>query len=319
MARAGDVERAAGRTLWRGLLVAAVGAGYVVWWIATGYFELAPGEQAVVLRLGKQARTEEAPGWHLLHLPRPIETLDIVKTGTRHRIEFGDVDAQQPDKLDESAMQTGDNNLVLVEFVVQYRVGRPFEALYRVTKDEDLLWDVAQAAMREVVGRDTADGVLVERKREIGLEAADLMQAMLDQYEAGLVIESVQIQDAQPPSALRAVFSDALAAGQDKNRQMNEAQGYANEVVPKARGEAAELEAGARAYRSSRVSEATGEAARFRAIAAEYKRSPQITRKRLYLETLEAVLPAAEKIVAEPGSATLLPYLGLDRAREEKR
>ena len=313
-----DVERAVGGALWRWLLLAGAVAGYVVWWVATGYYELAPGEAAVVLRLGAYARTETREGVQLLRFPQPIETFAIVKTGVRQRVEFGDVDTKDPEKLDETAMQTGDNNLVLVEFIVQYRVGKPFESLYRVTPSEDTLWDVAQAAMREVVGRDTVEGVLVDRKSAIAQDAADLMQKMLDAYETGLLVESVQIQDAQPPPALRAAFNDAQAARQDENRQVNEAQGYANEVVPRARGEAAELTASAAGYHRMRVSEAAGEAARFRALAAEYQRAPAVTRKRLYLETMEAVLPAAEKVIAAPGSATLLPYLQLDRAREGK-
>lgn len=309
---------AAGRSPWRGLLAALVAGAGIVWWAATGYYELAPGEAAVVLRLGALARVETREGIHFLHAPQPIEQRRIVKTGARKRIEFGDVDAKDPELLDETAMQTGDNNLVLVEFVVQYRVGKPFEALYGMTERDDTLWDVAQAAMREVVGRETVDGVLVDRKTAIAQEAADRMQQMLDLYQSGLVIESVDIQDAQPPVSLRAAFNDAQAARQDKTRQVNESQGYANEVVPRARGEAAESLAAAEGYRRARIAEASGEAARFRALAAEYARAPRVTRKRLYLETLEAVLPKAEKIIAEPGSATLLPYLSIGRARGEK-
>jgi membrane protease subunit HflK len=307
------------RSPWRWLLAALALGGVAVWWLATAYYELAPGEAAVVLRLGALARVETREGIHFLHAPRPLETLRVVKTGVRKRIEFGDVDATDSERLEESAMQTGDNNLVLVEFAVQYRVGRPFEALYRLEENEDTLWDVAQAAMREVVGRESVDGVLVDRKSAIAQDAADRMQEMLDLYESGLVVESVDILDAQPPAALRAAFNDAQAARQDKTRQVNEAEGYANEVVPRAHGEAAELTATAAGYRSARVAEAGGEAARFRALAAEHARAPLVTRQRLYLETLEAVLPDAELIVAEPGA--VLPYLPIERsrAREGKR
>jgi len=308
--------RAAGGSRRRRALALFALAAYAAWWGASGYYELEPGEEAVVLRLGAHARDERAPGVHFLHFPAPIEHLDVVKTGVRQRIEFGDVDATDAAKLEESTMQTGDNNLVLVEFVVQYRVGRPFEALYRMRDDEDLLWDVAQAALRQVVGRESIDAVLFGRKDGIAQDAAELMQAMLDAYEAGLAIESVQIQNAQPPAPLRAAFNDAQAARQDHTRRVNDAQGAANEVVPRARGAAAELDAGARAYRDSRVAEATGEAAYFRALVPEYKRAPEVTRKRLYLETLEAVLPAAEKVIAPPG--VVLPYLPLERARAGK-
>ncbi len=300
-----------GRSLSIGLVGLALLVGGAVWYGATAYYELAPGEAAVVLRLGAYERTETRQGIHFLSLPRPLEELSVVNVGERKRIEFGDVDATEPEKVNETAMQTGDNNVVLVEFAVQYRVGRPFESRYLASEPDDTLWDVAQAAMREVVGRDTVDGVLIDRKSAIAGDAAELMQQMLDHYESGLIVESVQIQDAQPPKTLRASFNDALGARQDRTRQVNEAQGYANEIVPKARGEAAELTASAAAYRRTRVAEATGEAARFKKIVVEYQRAPQITRKRLYLETLEAVLPAAEKVVAERGSATVVPYLPL--------
>jgi membrane protease subunit HflK len=316
---AGDpVERSARRTVRRigiGLLLLG---GLAAWEALTGYYQLNAGEAAVILRLGRYERTEDREGPQLM-LPFPIETRDVVHVGVSQRRDFGDAEGADAARSAETAMQTGDNNIVLVEFVVQYRVGKPFEALYGMAGRDDMLWDVAQAAMREVVGRESVDGVLVDRKTAIAQEAADRMQQLLDLYKSGLVIESVDIQDAQPPLALRAAFNDAQAARQDKNRQVNEAQGYANEVVPRARGEAAELIAGAAGYRGARVAEAGGEAARFRALAAEYALAPRVTRKRLYLETLEAVLPAAEKIVAEPGSATLLPYLSIDRAREGRR
>jgi membrane protease subunit HflK len=293
------------RRLAIGLVVlAALGA----WEVLTGYFQLNAGEEAVILRLGRYARTADREGPHL-KLPYPIETHQVVHVGVSQRREFGDVDAAEGERHPETAMQTGDNNIVLVEFVVQYRVGNAFDLLYRVAESDALLEEAAQAAMREVVGRYTIDGVIGERKGAVAPETADLLQEILDRYEAGIAVEDVELQEVQPPRAVREAFDDVLAASQDRNRAVNESEGYANEVVPRARGEASELLAAAQGYRAAKVADATGETARFLALATEYQRAPAITRKRLYLETMEAVLPEADKLIVEPGSGMLLPYL----------
>jgi len=214
-------------------------------------------------------------------------------------------------------MQTGDNNIVLVEFVVQYRVGNPFDRLYRVADSERLLAEAAQAAMREVVGRYTIDGVIGERKGAVASEAAELLQELLDRYQAGIEVTSVQLQEVQPPPLVRAAFDDVIAAAQDRDRQIQEARGYENEVLPRARAESRELESAAAGYREAKVSEARGEAARFNSIYEEYRRAPAVTRRRLYLEAMEEVLPKVEKVIIEPGTATLLPYLpAMPRSRD---
>ena len=308
---AGDpVERSARRAVRRiGLALLLLG-GLAAWLVFTGYYQLNAGEQAVILRLGQYERTEDREGPHVM-LPFPIETRDVVHVGVSQRREFGDVEAQEGDRLAATAMQTGDNNIVLVEFVVQYRVGNPFEQLYRVAESDVLLEEAAQAAMREVVGRYTVDGVIGERKGAVASEAAELLQELLDRYHAGIAVEDVELQEVQPPRAVREAFDDVLAANQDRNRAVNEAEGYANEVVPRARGEASELVAAAQGYREAKIADASGAAARFLSLAAEYEKAPAITRKRLYLETMEAVLPDAEKLIVEPGSGAVLPYLPL--------
>jgi membrane protease subunit HflK len=306
---AGDsVERGAGRTVRRlGIGVLLLG-GLAAWVAATGYYQLNAGEAAVILRLGRYERTEDREGPHLM-LPVPIETRDVVHVGVSQRRDFGDAAGGDASRLAETAMQTGDNNIVLVEFVVQYRVGNPFDQLYRVVDSERLLAEAAQAAMREVVGRYTIDGVIGERKGAVASEAAELLQELLDRYQAGIAVEAVELQEVQPPGPVREAFDDVLAASQDRNRAVNEAEGYANEVIPRARGEASELIASGHGYRAAKIADATGEASRFLALATEYQKAPGVTRKRLYLETLEAVLPAAEKVILEPGTA--LPYLPL--------
>jgi membrane protease subunit HflK len=310
-----EVERRASRTVRRIGLAFLLLAGIGVWFFFSGWYTLNPGEQAVILRLGKFARIETQEGFRL-KLPTPIETYDTVHVSVSQQREFGDVSATEGAKLSETAMQTGDNNIVLVEFVVQYRIGQPFYNLYRVSESEALLEEAAQAAMREVVGRGTIDGVLSERKGIIQTEAAELLQAIMDGYEAGVTVEDVELQDAQAPAAVRDAFDDVIAANQDRNRAVNEAEAHANEVVPRARGEAAEVIAEARGYREAKIAEATGSASRFLALLEEYEKAPAITRKRIYLETMEEVLPKAEKLIIEPGS--VLPYLPLGRNGVER-
>ena len=314
-----DVERGALRTVRRVGLLLLLLIGVGVWWGVTGFYQLTTGEAAVILRLGRYARTETRPGPHL-HLPQPFETRDVVHVGVSQRREFGNVDATDPEGVAETAMQTGDNNIVLVEFVVQYKVGDPFQQLYRVADSEEILGEAAQAAMREVVGRESIDGVIGDRKGAVASEAAELLQQLLDRYQTGIAVEDVELQQVEAPAAVRQAFTDVLSANQDRNRTVNEAEGYANETLPKARAEAAELRASAQGYRDAKIAEAEGDAGRFLAVLEQYEKAPAITRKRLYLETMEAVLPDAEKIVVQPGTGPVLPYLPLEKgAAKEAR
>lgn len=302
-----EVERGAGRLVRRLGVGFLLLAGLAAWQGLTGVYQLNPGEAAVILRLGAHARTELREGLHA-HLPWPIESRDVVHVGVSQRRNFGNVEAKEGELLAETVMQTGDNNIVLVEFVVQYRIRDPFENRYRVAEGDELLGEAAQAAMREVVGRNTIDGVLSGRKDIIASEAEELLQMLLDHYETGIVVTDVELQDAQAPVPVREAFSDVIGANQDRTRSINEAEAYANEVVPRARGEASEVLAAAQGYRDAKIAAARGEAARFLALTVEYTKAPAITRKRLYLETMEAVLPETEKLIVEPGTS-VLPYL----------
>jgi len=307
------LERRAGRTVRRAGIVVLLLIGIGVWCGLTGYYQITAGEAAVILRLGRFARVETREGPHL-HLPAPLETRNIVHVGVSQRREFGNVDASEPDAVAETAMQTGDNNIVLVEFVVQYKVGDPFQQLYRITDPSAVLDEAAQAAMREVVARESIDGVLGDRKGAVASDAAELLQELLDRYQSGIAVEDVELQQVEAPNAVRQAFTDVLSANQDRNRAVNEAEGYANETLPKARAEAAEVRASSLGYRDAKIADAQGDAGRFLAVLTEYEKAPAITRKRMYLETMEAVLPDAEKLVVEPGTATVLPYLPLGSA-----
>jgi membrane protease subunit HflK len=306
------VRRRVGRTLVDALVgfaaLAALGA-----WAYTGFYQLGPGEAAVILRFGAHSRTESREGLHW-HLPAPIESHATLRTGVVQREDFGSARARGEGGETESAMQTSDNNIVQLGFVVQYRIQNAFQARYRLAEVSQTVRDAAQAALREVVGRNSIDDVLSEKRGAVQAEALEVLQEILDRYESGLFVEDVQLQEVQAPPPVRQAFDDVLAASQDRSRKVNEAQGHENEVIPRARAEAAEILAEADAFRDTRIAQARGEADRFVALLAEYEKAPAVTRKRLYLETMETVLPDVEKLIAPPGATAVVPWLPLGSA-----
>ena len=312
------VSRQVGRRLanWTVLVASLAVLGT---WGFFGYYELDPGENAVILRMGRYARTVTTPG-PKLHLPPPLESHEIVRVAEAQREEFGQTQDQPETETArlEAGIQTKDNNVVQVRFSVQYRIKDAFFSRYRVAQPRETVRDAAQAAIREVVGRTGIDGVLYEQKAAVASEAQQILQQILDRYETGLEIDEVNLEDVQPPAAVREAFGDVISAIQDKSRAVNEAEGYANEILPKARGQATEVRQAAQGYHDSKIALATGEAARFQALEAEYRKAPEVTRKRLYLETMEAVLPDVEKVIIQPGTQ-VLPYLPIGRDGREPR
>lgn len=307
------VKRSVRRTLAGFTLFLVVAAAVGAWgWL--GLYTLKPGQAAVELVLGQHSRTVVQDGLHWM-LPPPLGHRDIVEFQELRNEDFGfrgDEDAETPrSAIIEATMQTADNNIVRVPFAVQYDIKDPFFAEYRIAERNLVVRDAAQAAMREVVGHMTVDGVMREKKALVTEESARILQDVLDRYESGVRVKSVELQDVQPPAGVRAAFDDVVAASQDAERLVNEAEGYRNELLPQAGAQAAELVAAAGAYRDAKVSEATGEAQRFKALVAEYAKAPEVTKKRLYLETMEAVLPKVEKVIIEPGTTQVLPYLPL--------
>lgn len=311
-----SVRRSVTRTLVN-LTILALSVALLAAWAYFGFYQLEPGQAAVILRFGKYVRTEGDPGlrWHL---PPPIESHEIVNVASIDREEFGtrvaDPVAADAEERSEATMQTSDNNIVHVGFVVQYRIKDAFKSRYRVASPREILRDAAQSAVREVVGRHSIDGVLSAERGSVELESEESLQATLDHYESGLEVIGVELQDVSPPPAVRPAFDDVLAAIQDRNRAVNEAEGYANEVLPKARAEAIETVESARGYQEARVAEATGEAERFRAMALEYRKAPDVVRTRLFLEAMEEILPDVHTVIVDPGTA-VVPYLPLDALR----
>ena len=306
-----SATRTVGNLLFLGIALAALGG-----WGYLGLFQLQPGQAVVLLRLGAHYGTISEAGLHWT-LPPPIVTREVLNVEEVQNQDFGlasEGEARdEQELLHEASMQTSDNNIVRVSFSVQYRIKDAFAARFRLKDPVPVVRDAAQAAMREAVGRMTVDGVLRERRAALTAEVRELLQDILDSYEAGLDIQAVELQDVQPPVAVRAAFFDVVEAGQDAIRVVNEAEGFRNELIPGARAEATELLEAAKGYREAKIAEATGEGARFSAIAAEYRKAPRVTKKRLYLETMEQVLPDVQKVIIEKGTTNVLPYLPLGR------
>jgi membrane protease subunit HflK len=316
------VRRSVARTLGNGLFYLSV-LGILGAWLSLGFFTLKPGEAAVLIAFGQHLETRMEDGLQFTW-PPPIVQREILNVSEVQNQDFGmrgegDVEGTeggppaQEAQVREAAMQTSDNNIVHVSFSVQYQIKDAFLALFKLEDVDSVVRAAAQASMREAVGRMTVDGVLRERRAALTAETAELMQEILDSYDSGLDIDSVQLQDVRPPTEVQAAFDDVIAANQDANRLVNEAEGFRNEKIPNARGEASELIEQAYGYRDAKIAEAEGEANRFLALLAEYKKAPVVTKKRLYLETMEQVMPKVQKVIIESGTTNVLPYLPLGR------
>lgn len=285
-------------------------------WLATGIYQVNPSEIGVVLRFGRVVTTT-SPGLHW-HLPWPIEVVlkPPVTRVLKAEVGFRTLDPGPPARYrkvtEEARMLTADGNIVEVDFVVQYRIQDPVAYLFNVIDPLEALRDLAESAMREVVGRTTIDDALTEGRMAVQTASQELLQEALDTYSAGIAVTTVKLQDVVPPGPVQDAFKDVINAEQDRERMINEAQGFANDILPKARGSAAQLINEAEGYAEAIVQVAEGEAQRFELVRREYAKAKDVTRKRLYLETLEEVLPRVDKFVIEGGDAgRTLPLLPL--------
>jgi membrane protease subunit HflK len=291
-------------------------------WLLSGIFIVGPDERGVVLRFGKVVReADSGPGYHL---PWPVEEVLKPSVTQIRKEEFGfrtvslGPPARYMDQDDEALMVTGDENIVKLQFIVQYRVKQTANGatdfLFNVRDPKQSVRDAAEAAMREIIGRNKIDDALTEGKDRIQNDAQVLMQEILDDYGAGLEVAAVKLQDVDPPDQVADAFKDVISAQQDRERLINESRGYANDVVPKARGQAAQLLNEAEAYAQAKVREAEGAASRFVALQSEYAKAVEVTRTRLYLETMEEVLGRANMLVLdEAAGKQVVPYLPLDQ------
>ncbi len=290
-------------------------------YLASGIFIVGPDERGVVLRFGEVVReVGPGPGYHL---PWPIEQVLKPSVTQIRKEEFGfrTVDVGPPARYrsidPEALMLTGDGNIVKLEFIVQYRVkpepNAAMDFLFNVRDPRSTLRVAAEAAMRQVVGSNKIDDALTDERERIQFEAQEMMQLILDDYRSGIDVVTVQLQDVQPPDEVSDAFKDVISAEQDKERMINEARGYANDVVPKARGQAARLINEADGYRQAKIQRATGESERFLALYEEYAKAQNITRTRLYLEAMEEILPGVDKVLIDESVSQVVPYLPLDR------
>lgn len=300
-------------------------------WAFSGLYKAEPGESAVILRFGAFDRTRTIEGWWF-HMPPPIESHELVNTGQLRTESFGSRPSEstpgQPGDAGEfeiaremkrDAIQTVDSNIVNLAYELQYKVGDPYAYRFSMADPGAVLHDATEAAMRSVIGKRTIDAVLSQDRSEIESEARALLGRMLSSYvtdvghESAFTVGRINLEKPEAPDAVREAFADVVSAGQDEKRSSLEASGDAQEIIQRAQSEAAELREQAEAYKRSKIIEAQGEATRFEALVTEYQLAPEVTRRRLYLETMEEILPSIEKMVVEPNTVNMLPMLPLGR------
>ena len=297
-----------------GYLAALFSTAALLLWALFGFFTVDASERAVMFRLGKPNGIQ-SPGL-VWHMPL-IEDYRIVSLTEVRRVEVGFRNDAKRKDLRESLMLTGDLNIIDMQFVVQYALNDPerflFENRFANRRAEDVVKQVAETAMREVAGKSQIDFVLYEGRESIADETKQTMQSILDRYKTGIEVREVAIQNVQPPDQVQDAFEDAIKARQDKERKINEGKAYANDILPRSQGQAARFLEDAEAYRQSTIAKAAGDTDRFLLVGEQYALAPAVTRRRLYLETLEEVMGRARKVMIDnPGSGNLV-YLPLDK------
>ncbi len=291
--------------------MAALGVALLVW-IVAGMYVIKEAEEGVVLRFGKYSHTL-SPGFNWA--PKFIDEVTVIDVnrvrftaiGFRHQ---GNTPVSLPN---EALMLTADENIVDIQFAIQYVIRNPADFVLQVVNPELTLRQAIESAIREVVGRSAMDDVITEQRDRVANEVHILAQMIIDRYRTGLQIESVNMQDAQPPSQVQEAFLDAIKAREDQERIINEAKAYAADVVPKARGEADAIHERALAYKQRIIAQADGEASRFEKVLNEYRKAPEVTRERLYLETIESVMANTSKVLIDIEGGNNLIYLPLDQ------
>ncbi|MHB8535985.1 MAG: FtsH protease activity modulator HflK [Sulfuricaulis sp.] len=294
-----------------GLVVVAA----LVIWLLSGFYIVNQGERGVVLRFGKEAEiTDAGLRWHL---PYPIESVEKVNVEKVSTIEIGyrsNPRTGSKSKVPKEAlMLTQDENIIDIEFAVQYKIKNAADYLFDVRDPETTIIQATESAVREVVGRSTLDFALTEGRDQVARGARDVLQEILDKYKTGVQIVTVETQKAQPPDEVKPAFDDAVKAREDEQRLINEAEAYANDVIPRARGAAARVLQQADGYKASVIAHADGDALRFTQVAREYAKAPVVTRERMYIDTMEQVLSNTTKIFVDQKNGNNLIYLPLDK------
>jgi membrane protease subunit HflK len=293
----------------------------VLIWLASGFYRVLPDEQGVVLQFGKYTTTTQ-PGLNY-HFPYPIERVLTPKVTKVNRVEIGY--RQSPDNRttqirdvpEESLMLTGDENIVDIDFSVFWIINDAGKFLFNVQVPELTIKSAAETSMREVIGQSKIQSIFTEGRTEIEDKARVLIQSILDDYEAGVTITQVQTQKADPPNEVIDSFRDVQAARADLERQRNEAEAYANDIIPRARGEAEEILQNAEGYKQKVIADSEGKAARFLSIQSEYAKAPVVTKQRIFYETMENVFSEMDKVIIDKAGQSVVPYLPLPELKKK--
>ncbi len=297
-----------------------VGAGVIVAavvgiWLASGFFMVQEGQTAVILQFGKfKYATGPGINWRM---PWPVQSAEVVNLSAVRSVEVGRSTSIKDSNLKDSSMLTQDENIIDVRFTVQYVIQDASEFLFFNKTDrggdEELVTQAAETSVREIVGRNKMDAVLYESREQIAQQLAKSIQAILTAYKTGIRVLSVNVQSVQPPEQVQAAFDDVNKASQDRERAISEGQAYANDILPRAKGTAARLKEESEAYRSRVVAQAEGDASRFRSVQTEYAKAPQVTRDRIYLETMQQIYSNSTKVLVDARQGNNLLYLPLDK------
>ncbi len=286
-------------------------------WIGSGFYIVDASQRGVVLRFGKQVETTEAgPRWHL---PFPIESVEIVNLSQVRTVEVGYRDNVKNKVIKEALMLTDDENIIDIQFAVQYFLSDPGEYLFNNRMPDENVRQAAETAIREVVGKNKMDYVLYEGREQVAAAATKLIQDILNRYKSGILISKLTMQNAQPPEQVQAAFDDAVKAGQDRERQKNEGQSYANDVIPRASGAAARLIQESQGYKQSVIANAEGDVSRFKQVLIEYEKAPAVTRERMYLDMMQQVMGNVSKVMVDQKGGNSMLYLPLDKLIESTR
>ncbi|HYD81518.1 MAG TPA: FtsH protease activity modulator HflK [Paucimonas sp.] len=294
-----------------GIGVVVVAVIVLFLWLVSGFFIVQEGQTGVVLTFGRYSHT--TPAGFNWRWPYPIQSHEIVNVSQVRTVEVGYRGNVKNKQARESLMLTEDENIIDIQFAVQYKLKSAAEWVFSNREPEDTVKQVAETAIREVVGKSKMDFVLYEGREKVAIDVHQLMQQIADRYQTGVQITNVTMQGVQPPEQVQTAFDDAVKAGQDRERQKNEGQAYANDVIPRARGAASRLLQESEAYRARVIANAEGDAARFKQILAEYQKAPAVTRDRMYLDTMQQIFTNTTKVLMESKSGNNLIYLPLDK------
>ena len=280
-------------------------------WLASGFYIVDASSGGVVLRFGRYVETTPpGPRWHV---PYPIESVEVVSISQVKTVEIGYRDNVKNKMPKESLMLTADENIIDIQFAVQYLLKNPENYLFKNRNPDENVRQAAETAIREIVGKNKMDFVLYEGREQVSAATTKLIQEILDRYQTGILVSKVTLQNAQPPEQVQAAFDDAVKAGQDRERQKNEGQAYANDVVPRAKGAAARLKEESEGYRQRVIANAEGDASRFKQILVEYEKAPGVTRERMYIDMMQQVLTNTSKVMVDQKAGNSLLYLPLDK------